>query len=131
MKINGSISIFFNTNGLIIKAYDRDAGIEFVEIKLSQEQVCAAFSRFNRTPCEAIELRGFENVGKRIEKKQFEFPISSHLDKWRDLSVVAEIARDICPVGWTPDCYFEPKDSFFEKDGEPWARCYISRWVDK
>ena len=130
MKINAQISMLFGEDGLTIEIRDDDASITFVNIHMTPSQVTQAFSRLMNTRVEKCEIRGIEHVGKVMEWRDFEFPIAESGYNQRKL-LAAEKVKEVCPEGWIPSTYFGSKDSFFQKDGVPYAKTTIRRWVDK
>lgn len=132
MRVNAEVSVMFGNDGLKIEVYDADAGIQFLELRLNQEQTCEALSRLGNTSCEYAEVWGLECVGKTQEHEMFEFqlPILTEYCTLRKGVAIAEVDR-VCPPGWTADHYFGSQSSFFTKDGNPWARTTIRRWVEK
>ena len=110
-----------------IRIRDERAGIEFVELTLTLEQYAQAISGLSCVPCE-VEVQGLENVGKRLEVDTLEFPLGSSEYGDKRKEVAAKLAAETCPAGWTPDLHFGSQNSFFQRDGETWARCTIRRW---
>lgn len=129
MKINGKISLLFNSDGLHLEVTDDDAGIRFLEIYLDTEQTCQALSRVARTKCKSVEVSGLGNVGKKLEHQTYIFKMPPHNYTTRD-QVAFDEAQRTCPEGWTPDRYFGSQGSFFREDGVEMARCTIRRWVE-
>ena len=132
MKLSdGRITILFGDDGLRIEVRDGKASTMFARIKLNQKQSCQALSRLGHTPCK-IEVYGLDKVGKKHENKTFEFEMPEkneylYGDPQKALAVVT--VKKVCPEGWEPDLYFSSQNSFFEKNGKPWARTTIRRWV--
>lgn len=131
MKLKqGQIDIFFEEGGLKIRLRDGLAGTTFAEVHLNQKQTLQALSRLSHTHCD-IEVRGLENVGKRMVHKSLEFPISKDSIYGPERQAVAiKRMEEAMPDGWSTDGYFGSQESFFERDGERWARITIRKWVD-
>jgi hypothetical protein len=116
---------------IIIKVHDKDAGIGFLEMELTREQfVNAAMNRLAQCNVEKATIRGIEHVGMKMEQKPFAFEIN---DCSRDAmkKYAEENVQHRCPVGWTPDGYFDSQGSFTHKDGKTYANTLIRRWVKK
>ena len=134
MKHKGGLSISRPSYGdgrkkVSIRLSDKDAVIEFVEIEIDYDKFTEALTGMGETECD-FEVRALHNVGKIREHKAFEFPIPK--TDWSDRKeVVATEAQKHCPDGWIADTYFGSRNSFFEKDGQNYARTTIKRWVDK
>lgn len=128
MKLKkAAISIFISQEGTRIELYDWTSGQFFAEIKLTPEQLSMALSRLSHTPCE-IEIWNQDKINKQHEHKPMEFEMPR--TEWKTKKEEAgKIAKEVCPEGWVPDCYFGSQGSFFEKDGKSYARCTIRRWV--
>ena len=109
-----------------IRIRDERAGIEFVELTLTLEQYAQAISGLSCVPCE-VAVQGLENVGKRLETDELVFPIGFP-EYGRQKEVAAKRAAEWCPAGWVPNLHFGSQNSFFQLDGETWARCSIRRW---
>ena len=112
---------------MIVELRDANAAIRFAKAILNKEQTCQAMSRLGDIHCE-ITVSGLENVGKYYQHDQIEFemPKVSYGDK----VVAGEEATKHCPEGWIPSMLFSSQGSFFIRDGKPWARCFIYRWVE-
>ena len=129
MKLNGKISILVNSNGATIEVKDSLSGIQFLGIQLSAEQFMSCLGRLAMVECE-FDLVGVEKVGKKLENKKFEFCINGiKYEKQDKESALWQIAQEQLTDGWIADRYFGSQDSFFQKNGEQWARVTISRWV--
>lgn len=75
---------------------------------------------------------GLERVGKVLELEKIEFPIDyGGYDRKNRETAACQAARQHCPEGWEPELHFRSQGSFFTRDGQPWARTSIRRWVDK
>jgi len=111
-----------------IRIRDERAGIEFVEATLTLEQYALAISGQGYVPCEVV-VQGLENVGKRLEVDTLEFPLGCSEYGGKRKEIAAQQAAEWCPAGWLPDTRFGSRGSFFQRDGETWARCTIRRWA--
>ncbi len=140
MKINAKVTLLIggrsgsdNDKGATLEITDEDSSTAFFSCEISPENFCAALGRLSNVPCITAEVHALDHVGKRMEHKDFEFPlpdkktISYHNN--RDIAV-SEALR-LCPAGWKPDPFFSSQNSFFTKNGKPWAQCTIRRWVAK
>ena len=131
MKVNAKITMLFSEKGLTIEILDDDSRTRFLEVSLSPEEVCQAFSRLSQTTVTKCEVHGLDKIGLMHENKVFEFPFdwkNTHDDRKK---VAAELAIKYCPAGWTPDKYFNSQDSFYFVGDKSYARCTIRRWVKK
>jgi len=127
--LKGAVNVLANERGVEIDVYDKGSGNTFVQLVLTPEQFCRALSRETHIECD-VEVAGLELVGLRQEIDRLEFPLPSRPQYDQKSEMAAQAAQQHCPEGWTPDLYFGSQDSFFERDGEPWARCVIRRWVE-
>lgn len=129
MKIkDGRITMLFNENGATLELRDSDSSIMFVEVKLSNKQVCQMLSRLCHTDCESMEVFHLDKVGKTMEHKTFEFRIPK-VSYQEQEEIAIKTIKKVCPEGWEPDNYFKSRDSFFIKNGQEYARCIIKRWL--
>ena len=133
-KLDGKITILFSEEGLTIELVDWDSGITFAVVKLNQTQACQALSRLSYVDCAEMTVGNLENVGRKYEHDMLEFPLTTRIDHACDgkrIKLLRAEAQKHAPEGWEGDGYFGSQGSFFERDGKPWARCKIYRWVDK
>ena len=130
MKLDeAKISIFINQDETTIEVECGKSSTKFVEIKLTPEQLSSALSRSAYTPCKSVEVHGLDRVNKKHECKGYEFKLpecSWDNHKEKAIETAQELLKD---SKWEPDLYFGSRDSFFQKDGEEWARTTIRRWV--
>ena len=136
MKLKGKLTISRQQGGgkddrICISIVDEDAAVEFVEAELTLEQYALAITGLGRVECD-VEVRGLDKVGKRMELDTLIFPLKIADDDYGTgrKAHATKRAKEACPAGWVPDCYFNSQGSFFQRDGETWARCSIRRWVD-
>lgn len=131
--MKGKITILINRDSTTIELADEKSGVRFVEITLTPEQLSESLSRMSMTDCEFI-TRGLDVIGKQHENKTFEFKIPDTLNsnRYRNKSAdsqLADYADTLLSDGWKAEGYFGSQNSFFNKDGENWARCTIRRYV--
>ena len=128
MKLKeGKITLLFEHENLIIELIDGLSSTHFAKVRLSAKQTMKAFSRLGYCPCE-ITVRNLDKVGKRMKHKKLEFEIPRDTES-REKDAV-KLAKAHCPVGWTPDLYFNSQDSFFYKDKKHFAKTTIRRLVE-
>lgn len=126
---SAGIDILIGQDSTTINVYDREAGIEFLEITLTQEQLCQALSRLSHTPCTA-HVRGLDKVGKKQEIKSLDFPLVGIKDHEDPKAIAKQMAQRFAEPGWKADTYFGSQDSFFTQGQSKWARTSQRRWVD-
>lgn len=132
--MKGNITILVDGNGARIEVEDDSSGIRFLKINLSAEQFMACLGRLVNVECD-IDVRGLDLIGKTRETAKHEFKIPAELcnlrHKERDYfnKTAQELAQSQLTDGWIADSYFGSQGSFFQKDGEQWARVTIARWV--
>ena len=128
--IDGEITLLFNDNGMTIEIHDQAANVTFAKVNLNNKQALQVMSRLARTDCE-IKVFGLDKVGKQVESKPFEFELPRKRYQMSELEV-ANIAKELLKdSSWIPSTYFGSKDSFFDRDGKPYARTHMKRWVGK
>lgn len=127
-RINATISMFFNSDGLHLELHDELSRQTFVDLQLTPEQTAKAMSRLPHTPVEKCEVIGLDRVGLKMEHQPLQFPMPKHEWKMRSEVAYAEALKH-CPEGWTASAYFGSQDSFFRKDGKEYAQTTIRRWV--
>ncbi len=116
--------------GVTIELRDNDAALTFAKITLTPEQWVSAMSRLGYVKC-AIEVYNTGKLGKQMVNKPFEFSLGKGV-LWNDREEVAQKKlKEVCPDGWNADGYFRSQDSFFNKDGEAWARTTIRKWISE
>jgi hypothetical protein len=69
-----------------------------------------------------------ERVGKEMKMDKLQFPLPKNVSYRNKKEAAKAEAGHLCPEGWTHDNYFNSQDSFFDKDGEPWAQVIIRKW---
>jgi len=130
MKLRDArITMLVGEDGLKIELYDGVSSVHYAEVRLTPEQFAQALGRLGNTHCTA-EVYNLEKLNKRHEHKMFEFELP-YDPMWKDrVKVASEAVLKVCPEGWEPDLHFMSQGSFFNKDGKPWARTAIRRWVE-
>ena len=135
MNFEGRITIGRTTSNhgpdtIRVTIEDKDAAVQFAEATLTLEQYALLITGLACVPCE-VEAGGLEHVGKKMEHRVHEFPLLTEPSYRDNEAAVKRRAVETCPEGWVPDLYFGVQGSYFVKDGKPWARCTIRRWVEK
>lgn len=127
-KINAKISILINRDNTRIEVYDDDSSITFLEIILTPEQLSSALSRMALTPCESVEVRNLDRIGKKMENINFEVITDGSI---RDKDKARELIKNECPEGWLPDLYLGSQNSFsYDRYSDKTTiRTIIRRWV--
>lgn len=131
MKIEGKITILINQDYTRIELYDNKAGITFVEVTLTPEQLSSALSRLAYTGCD-IDVHSLDKLGKKVEYKKIVFEIPKELEYARDSNELKKLAQDFLDIsneGWISDGYFGSQDSFYSKGDKYYARCGARRWI--
>ena len=132
--MKGNITILVDGQGARIEVEDESSGIRFLKINLSAEQFMACLGRLSMVKCD-LELHGLNQIGKTLEVGKHEFKIPAELYNRRYEEpdyfdkAAQELAQSQLTDGWIADSYFGSQGSFFQKDGEQWARVTIRRWV--
>lgn len=129
MKIDGKITILIDQEKTTIEIADENANTTFVRVELTPEQLSSALSRLSNTDC-SVEVYVLERVGKKHKVKEFIFEIPEDIkkDKLSEFSQIM-VDKEMPGEGWVSDGYFGSQNSFFNKDGKKYARCYIRRWI--
>lgn len=128
-EIDAQISIFATYDDkIVIKVYDATSNIMFLEMELTNEQfINAAMNRLSNTTVKRATVDGLNFVGKRMELELYEFPIPSCSSIEYAENNVREKFEN---TEWYPDTSFGSQNSFFNRDGQCWARTTIRRWVE-
>jgi len=137
MKIEGRINILGSEDGVSIEIFDHKAVIKLCEIVLSAEEFCAAaLGRMSRLECE-VEVPAPELIGKERESKVVSFVLPEQ-SVWKEKYGTydrCEVAKHtgfvMCPKGWTPDLYFNSRDSFTVEGAKITAHMNIYKWHSK
>jgi hypothetical protein len=109
---------------------DSEARIEFLEIEIDLEAFSECITGLGHCDCE-MEVRGLQNVGKKIENMPIVFEVPKELRYSRNKYKIQTLAEKATPDGWHCSTYFGSQNSFFSKDDKDFARTTASRWVDK
>lgn len=135
MKLSGKITLLFADNGLDIEITDELSGNCFAAIHLSKDQTCKALSRLANTPC-TLEVYNLDIVGKKMEMLPLTFDVTSlykdNLTHDQFIEAVINEATKCCPIGWTPDNYYNSlQESFTCDTHRNWtAHTTIRCWID-
>jgi hypothetical protein len=106
-----------------------DSYNEVCSLNVGHREFNQALGRLSCVPCLDADVRP-EVAGKIMEHKPFEFQIDLTGVSYKRKRVVTRVkALELCPDGWYPDTHFGSQESFFERDGEQWARTTIRRFV--
>lgn len=124
---DGRITFLFDDEGATLEIQDNEANVQFLKIRLNQEQVCQMLSRLGTTYCELTEVFHLDKVGKKHINKTFEFELPD-CDFMERKQCAIETIKDVCPKDWESDNYFNSQNSFFNKDGKQYARVTIRKW---
>ena len=134
MKLEGRISIFVDEDGARIEITDHSSMTRFVKATLTSGQFMACLGRQGHVNCD-LSVVGLDKVGKTVENSKLEFKIPAELYeiRYKEPDYFTEVAQLVAQNqltdGWIADSYFGSQGSFFQKDGEQWARVTIRRWV--
>jgi hypothetical protein len=109
---------------------DSEARIEFLEIEIDLEAFSECITGLGHCDCE-MEVRGLQNVGKKIENMPIVFEVPKELRYKGKCDGVNMLAEKATPAGWKCSMYFGSQTSFFSKDDKYFARTTASRWVEK
>lgn len=112
-----------------IKVRDNEARIEFLRIQIDLDKFTECLTGLAYVECD-MEVHSLDKINKQEERKPLIFKMPSGSNAWNKEIAVAR-AIEHTPEGWTPSLYFGSPSSFFTKDGKPYAKTYISRWVEK
>ena len=109
--------------------YDQVSGTTFARVTMTADQFAKALGGLGNCKCAKAEVFALDRLNKKHEHKTFAFPLFEDVGFGDRKPAAIQAAKDAAPVGWTPDCSFSSQNSFFQKDGKPWARTIIRRWV--
>ena len=110
--------------------WDRVSGTMFARITMDSDSFAKALGGLSEVKCEKADVFALDRLNKKHEHKTFEFPLPEDVGFGDCKPAAIQAAKDAAPVGWTSDCSFSSQNSFFQKDGKPWARTIIRRWVE-
>lgn len=130
MEIDVNVSIIGSGEGVVLEVRDALSRCRIVRIELSHEKFCQMVMRsIAEEPCVAT-VGDLSKVGKRKVSDVLTFELPSGTGGLPREDVAAQLAKELCPDGWEPDCYFGSQGSFFYRDDKTFARCRIYRWED-
>lgn len=115
-----------NAPKIEIALTDKASEIEFVSATLSLEAMMQAITGKDYVPVD-IKVR-LLNVGRKLEVSNLEFEMPA--DNPCNKAIAADLAELALTDDWESDGYFCAQNSFFNKDGKPYARVTIRRWVE-
>ncbi len=131
MKLkDGRITILASSEGVKIEISDNDASSTFVEVFLTPEQFTSAIGRLAFTKCE-VNVNRLERVGKTHKHRVLEFMIPKEISASHNAKELHKIAQQLLDMegnGEVADGGFGSQDTFFTKDGIPYARTIARRW---
>lgn len=123
------ITFLVGVEGTTIQIHDNASVTNFIEIKLTPEQLSSALSRLAYTRCE-VNVRDLDIVGKKRLVMPLIFEIPKDYDRRANEALLNDLAIQHTPVGWTTSTYFGSQDSFFTEDGKRFARTSVYQWVE-
>lgn len=131
VEINAQITILANYDNVVkITVYDKDSGIDFLDIKMTHEQfVNATMNRLGNCNVIRATISDVDKLGKHMEIGTLEFEITGATGARSDIELARKLAKTKCDAGWVPDLDFVSSNSFFRKEGKQWARTTIRRWM--
>lgn len=112
-----------------ISITDDDARLTFAKVKISYADFAACLTGASEVHC-SVAVNGLHNVGKLRETDSLRFKMPKGSGFW-DKDAAAKEAKRICPEGWLVSAYFSSQDSFYDDNGESWAKTGLTRWVEK
>lgn len=129
ITFTAELTVSIHDDTIFVRVGDKNAAIEFLELTVDPTIFVQALGTRAHVPCVA-EVRGLDRIGKKQEHRTLEFPLPKKC--YRDKELAREEVYKYLPgEEWKPDLEFSSQGSFFEKDGEYWARTIIRRWVPK
>lgn len=126
--MQGKLTLLFSTDGLQISLKDELSGMEFLQIDLDPAQTMRVLSRQAYVDCDFVTV-GLNKVGKKVTRDYITFEMPSVSYDERD-KVAEKLALQHCPPGWSPQLYFQSRDSFHRKEGKQYCRVMISKWEE-
>jgi len=128
-EINSTIDIMCANDAVRITIRDADARINIIELEMTPEAFAGALGRLSYSPVKKTIVGDLSIVGKKHIHKDcvFEIPNDYANDKQNALSLI----DDACPEGWHADKEFSSQNSFFQEDGQRYARTIIRTWIDR
>lgn len=127
MELEGRITILVDGNKTTVELRDEASRVRFARVELTPSEFCQLLSRTVEVDCK-IEIAGLEKIGKKLTVDHLIFEMPEDSERSNREEIARRLAVELCPEGWTPDPYFESRDSFLYKDGKTWARAIIRKW---
>jgi hypothetical protein len=131
MKVKGSLTMFFDKDGLRIEVEDDASSLTFVEIEVDPKAVCAAMGRLANVPCK-MEYHGLERLGQKMEVDRISVPMPKeydYVDRKQVAKIEVEKALEELDSGWVCSDNFNSRDSFYWEGNQEYASATIRRWV--
>jgi hypothetical protein len=132
MKINGKLTLLFNSDGLYLEIDDDDSGIRIITARLNKNQTCDVLARVGYTKMESVEFTdNSSNIGKKLELNTIVVPlgVGRYTINKEETKVIAEKYIKENYGEWVLWDTFSSQGSYFSKDGIDYARASIRRWV--
>ena len=130
--LKGKITISRPTYGdgkksIEISVKDESSRNTFLTVHIGLEEFAEALTGLSYVDCD-LEVRALRVVGKTKETKPLKFKMPEGAGG-RDSDAAKEACREFVDDGWTASNYFGSQDSFFQQDGEVWAKTHQYRFV--
>ena len=125
---DAKITMLVGGDSTTIKIEDDKANAVICVVTLTPEQLSLALSRTAMVPCRC-EVGDLSKIGKTHECQTFEFPTTGGRNIILLIKDCEKHLQENNMSDWTPDRYFSSQNSFFNKNGEHWARVTIRRWI--
>lgn len=124
------ITLLVNREHTTITIHDNNSAVDFIEIKLTPEQLSSALSRMAYTPCE-VEVRSLDVLGKKRIGKDLIFEIPVNYRERENKMLLDNLTKLNTPEGWEASTYFGSQNSFFSQDDKYYARTTMFQWIDQ
>jgi len=136
---NVSISILINSDKkgeryfTTIELYDEDACIQFLEIKLTNDQFMSALSRLVHVPVKKCTVNGLNLVGKKRLQKELVFEVKQKLPYGRKErnAILFKLAKEAADPGWEVRDYFNSQSSVTRHNDIVMGRTIQFKYIDK
>jgi len=133
MDILASVTLLVNPDGVIFEIGDEKAGVQILSIDISQSDFMSLLGRDRYVKMNA-KIANLDKVGKKMEVDSFEFelPVEASGYELRKKWAIENVQNALIAAGksdWEADKYYGSQKSFFTKDGKPFARATIRRWI--
>ena len=99
----------------------------FLTVEIDYGVFAQALTGLSELSCD-INVRNLSRVGMKKETKDFELLMPK--GSFNDKDIAKKLALENEPEGWEVSLYFDSQNSFFDRNGERWARTTVSRWTD-